>query len=377
MFFFTWQSGSPGSTNRNAIRASLKRAVASLEKAHPYVEVVLDEATRDVAGSPNIAAEILRKIRVADILVADVTTISGARAKRPCPNPNVVFELGYAAGEMGWDRIVLLFNTAFGRFPTDLPFDFAQHRASPYQLSESDPKSALIPLTGLLEVALTAIVEKNPKRPALLRGLSKEQIQHKHDVKNMRWLMSQIHLPTLDAHIDEMPYRLHNRMLWFWPHFYGVVSGSLFSIYYPILKDAICRLTVAWNTTLSHDAQYRDTPSGVVYIFSSLGDAPLTSSRQQAWDEIDSARRTMRIALDLVLDRLREAYVEVDIGKTNAKAWAAWRAYYNENESPAALRNLLGKKPRKKPLQSQKQATAKPRKAQSTAIKSARRFPKR
>jgi hypothetical protein len=62
-------------------------------------------------------------------------------AKRPCPNPNVGYELGYAVATLGWDRVILLFNEACGEFPKDLPFDFIQNRASPYRLEEADPKA--------------------------------------------------------------------------------------------------------------------------------------------------------------------------------------------------------------------------------------------
>lgn len=42
---------------------------------------------------------------------------------RATPNPNVLVELGYAAHSLGWDRIIVVVNTAHGAIE-ELPFDF-------------------------------------------------------------------------------------------------------------------------------------------------------------------------------------------------------------------------------------------------------------
>jgi hypothetical protein len=125
----------------NAIRKALKQFCKRLEAADPKLKLVPDEATRDTSGSPNIALKILEKIEEAAIVVADITTVTSPGAAQPCPNANVGYELGYAVAMLGWDRVILLFNKAFGQFPADLPFDFIQNRASPYHYEESNPLS--------------------------------------------------------------------------------------------------------------------------------------------------------------------------------------------------------------------------------------------
>lgn len=94
--FYSWQSDSPRKTNLNAIRKALARACKRLKKANPTLMLVPDEATRDTSGSPNIALKILEKIEESGIFIADITTVTPKGAKRPCPNPNVGYELGYA-----------------------------------------------------------------------------------------------------------------------------------------------------------------------------------------------------------------------------------------------------------------------------------------
>jgi hypothetical protein len=132
--FYSWQSDSPKKTNLNAIRGALKSAAANIEKTHTDLEIVPDEATRATSGSPNIPLKILEKIQACDVFLADLTTITPVRARRACPNPNVSFELGYAVADLGWDRVILLFNQAYGSFPKDLPFDIIQQRVGTYRL---------------------------------------------------------------------------------------------------------------------------------------------------------------------------------------------------------------------------------------------------
>ena len=269
--FYSWQSDSPKKTNLFAIRDALEKAAKRISAAMPGVNVIPDEATRDTSGGPNIILKILEKIDEADVFIADITTITLPGSSLACPNPNVVYELGYAVAQLGWDRIILLFNKALGKFPDDLPFDFVQNRASPYELGEADPKTTHAGLIKLIETAVEAVIKKNPKRPAELRGLTREKIQHDHDVENLIWLMSAIHLPTLDQHILDLPHSISDRALWFFENVRGIVVNSLFKVYDPVLSDAIDRFFTAWSTALSHDDQYNDTPSSRIHIFPQPG----------------------------------------------------------------------------------------------------------
>ena len=136
--FYSWQSDLPKTTNLNAIRKAIKKASDKIESSQMDLKIIQDEATRDTSGSPHIASTILDKISKSDIFIADITTITNDVATRACPNPNVLFELGYAVAQLGWDRIILLFNQSFGNFPKDIPFDFVQHRISTYSLDENE-----------------------------------------------------------------------------------------------------------------------------------------------------------------------------------------------------------------------------------------------
>lgn len=346
--FYSWQSDSPTKTNLNAIRKALGDACKRLEAANPTLKLVPDEATRDTSGSPKITDKILEKIDAAAIFIADITTVTPPGTDRPCPNPNVGFELGYAVATLGWNRIVLLFNKTIGSFPADLPFDFAQNRATPYTYSMSDLPAKRNELSKLLEVAVQAVLDKNPKRPAELKGVSREKIEHDHDLKSMCWLMDTLHIPTLQQHILEMPHLLTDKAVWFFESFRGVACNSLFSVYDPILRNAVDKLNRSWHQVISHSDQYHSTSSGTSHVFSNPGDSPMIGSRQEAWDEIDSGRYEMAEGLDTILGRLRADYIEIDIMQTNERAWQSYIDFHSEANARRKERSKRRKKKAKK-----------------------------
>ena len=59
---------------------------------------------------------------------------------RATPNPNVLFELGYAVKSMGDNRVVLLFNLAYGELP-ELPFDINRKRLLAYSFDSVQEKA--------------------------------------------------------------------------------------------------------------------------------------------------------------------------------------------------------------------------------------------
>src|SRR4029453_19191697 len=95
--FYSWQSDLPSSTNRNLILKALEDAAERIRKDKSVdVEPVIDRDTQGLSGSPDIKKAILDKIDSCDVFVADVSIVTALSASRPCPNPNVLFELGYA-----------------------------------------------------------------------------------------------------------------------------------------------------------------------------------------------------------------------------------------------------------------------------------------
>lgn len=175
VLFYSWQSDLPNNTNRGfleeALRAATETAVAGL---NCDLEVSVDRDTLGVSGAPDISATLLEKIRSCDAFVADVSIVTGdkANARRPAPNPNVLLELGYAVATVGWEKVILLFNEAYGG-DEDLPFDIRQHRRIAYRLSPDEPKApARKSLAGRLAPAIAALLARGKaptadKRPVI------------------------------------------------------------------------------------------------------------------------------------------------------------------------------------------------------------------
>ena len=140
--FLSWQSDL-GET-RSVIQTALVRAVRNLNRNVALEEALrVDEDTAGVAGWPEITSTILDKIERCEVFVADITPINGPQSDfRLTPNPNVLFELGYAlATGLGRIRIICVVNASYlprGEIK-ELPFDIRGSR--PLSFSLDDPAS--------------------------------------------------------------------------------------------------------------------------------------------------------------------------------------------------------------------------------------------
>lgn len=129
--FYSWQSDTKDS--RSVVQDALESAAASLG-------LEIDLATRDTPGAVDIHTTILEKIERCDVFVADVSIVNQLAEGRRCPNPNVMFELGYALREVGPKRIIQVVNTHWGE---ELPFDIRQGGYLAYCYKPDEPKPSV------------------------------------------------------------------------------------------------------------------------------------------------------------------------------------------------------------------------------------------
>ena len=137
--FYAWQSDRDAKVCRYLIRDAAKAAIKKLT-THSTIEDAprLDHDTLKVAGTPEVASTIFDKINKAGLFLADVSFVGTSHDGDAIPNPNVLLELGYAASRLGWERTILVMNTAYGA-PDALIFDL-RHRRWPitYHLDAPD-----------------------------------------------------------------------------------------------------------------------------------------------------------------------------------------------------------------------------------------------
>ncbi|MHA7827280.1 MAG: hypothetical protein ACX93P_06930 [Roseovarius sp.] len=321
--FHCWQSDLCSATHRNAIRNALRKAGKALEKKFKGTNIEIDEAVKRSSGAPNIAINVQEKIEKADIVVADITTITPAGSERHCPNPNVTFELGLGVATVGWRRTILLFNGEPEK--GEVPFDFEQNRLSSYVMNHRTDKSGREALEKLIEKALRDIVEQDPKRPAEERGLSPTEVKHQRDTRMVRWLMNHLYVPAVSETASMLPQHILHRNFWYYEDFRGVASSTSFHLYDEHLYEAVETLLDAWGRALSEDEAYTNMPDNRGYVFSNQMSGGNGNVGLERWDRIEGAAREMQSALGAILKRIRNHYLEIDIDETDANAWAAYR----------------------------------------------------
>ncbi|HMW59542.1 MAG TPA: nucleotide-binding protein [Leptospiraceae bacterium] len=136
--FYSWQSDLPANTNRGFIEKALQTAIEEIAQDHK-IKITIYQDSRESAN-PEALSKVLGQIDHSAVFVADVTPVDKSRGHL-LPNPNVMFELGYAMKSLGADRIIAVHNDFFGdtRF---LPFDLGFQRQTTYNLSpEAELKS--------------------------------------------------------------------------------------------------------------------------------------------------------------------------------------------------------------------------------------------
>ena len=121
--FFSWQSDING--NRSTILKGINDACEKLNQSKGY-EINIDEATRDIPGSPTIEKAVMDKIAACDVFIADITPITQHYNKQ-IPNPNVLIELGYALKCIELARIIIVAKKGDYK-DNELPFDINHNR---------------------------------------------------------------------------------------------------------------------------------------------------------------------------------------------------------------------------------------------------------
>jgi hypothetical protein len=132
--FFAWQSDSPLDDNKHLIRDAAREAVKRVSADADVEESPrLDHDTKGLSGTPEVASTIFSKIEQAGMFLGDVTFVGSSRSsdgrEKKLPNMNVAIEMGYAGRAVGWERIILVMNRAYGDADEQV-FDI-KHRRNP------------------------------------------------------------------------------------------------------------------------------------------------------------------------------------------------------------------------------------------------------
>ena len=158
--FYSWQSDLPSDKTKQFIRACIDEAI-NMASTCEAIEAQRDEATLNKTGSPNIVTTIFEKIDTCDLFIADVSLCySNDQKGKKAPNPNVMLELGYAAKILGWERIICICNSDYGK---DLPFDVAHQRITFFSFTKKNKESKRNDLSKIIYKNIRDLRDDEPR----------------------------------------------------------------------------------------------------------------------------------------------------------------------------------------------------------------------
>lgn len=301
--FYSWQSDVK--EVKDLIEKQLRLAESAILKDDKLPRISVDESTANRAGSPSIPETILEKIRESDIFIADVTIINADDEKyRKTPNPNVVFELGYAVSQLGWDRIILLNCNDNGK-AEDLPFDFRSHRITTFSLKSNN-------LQTEIKKAIVEIIEKNPTKPS--NHLSIEDEKRNKDLKNIQWIMETLHIPTIQQATQDLPYMIHHNVLDYWESFNSVKKNSLFKLYDGEFLGILDEFHYYFDNCTNNGNYYEQSNGNYYKLNQSRADV------DRIIEKMGSNAKELRKSLGKITDYLHDNYPELDIQEMSKKA---------------------------------------------------------
>lgn len=334
--FYSWQTDSPDETNRRLIRNSIRIASSELEQklSSPELQytINLDEATRDCPGSPNIPLTIFEKIGQSDVFICDLTTINANAPDglRRTPNPNVLIELGFAISSLGFGRIIMIFNTAFGELK-DLPFDIDRQRQTSYESKLDTTKQKITSnplLVKILHEAIDEILTKNPSKGFGSDLKTPEQIKRERDITVLTEIFLTLPLGLIDRFLFYAPKIIIHDIFHFWEGFNGIIQSSSFHINDNQLYTLIKNIWESWDCTVSFGDFYTENPANPdVYVFKTPTNRALNKKESDALEKLEKGTKELKIALLELVKYVKSEYFEIDIDALNREGLRQYKEY--------------------------------------------------
>lgn len=157
--FYAWQSDTEGKHNHYLIRDAAEDACARItaDTMNGWV-VQLDHDTVGTPGMCDIPNTILEKITQSDIFLADLTLVGKTEdGKKSLPNSNVVFELGYAARQLGFEALIGVVNEHYGKVESQV-FDIKRRACLKYSTEKATNKAELKKVGESLSKTIEAVI---------------------------------------------------------------------------------------------------------------------------------------------------------------------------------------------------------------------------
>lgn len=311
--FFSWQSDTLYQAERTVIRAALSGCSKKMISDNKNISLFITESVQDTSGALYIPDVIMKKIRQCDIFIADVTpitTLNSIDKNKNIPNPNVVFELGYAVAHLGWDRIILLYNVEKHEL-NSAPFDFDRHKIIKFNASADEKKSQINTLEGVLLKEISGILTINPPRSTVK---SPVDIKQERDALTIRGFINDIDMHQMSQMFSSMPNHLPKEIINISDHIFSNINDVNFYLYNKKSLDIIQLFAAKFENVIKYLDFYEDgqliSHKKLNLRYIGLVDRELGTD---TLIEITDAMLDLKQAYKALVKMLHEDYMEIDI----------------------------------------------------------------
>ncbi|MEI9921886.1 MAG: hypothetical protein WDO14_24305 [Bacteroidota bacterium] len=300
--FNSWQSDV--SQNRKGVRIALNDACNNIYSQFADVDLNVIDSSSNQVGTTHIPNAILESIAKADIFIADLTTVGVTTdGKKKLQNPNVLVELGYAVSQLGWERIVVLFNKTFGDFK-DLPFDIEKRSCLDFKIADENDKGGIGQLREDLIARLARIIEVNPDKPKYATEIIDKP--RANDIQIVKKILSWFPISSMDGFLKDGSSRFKKSMLSGYTSMEEMVTSKGYYVNDLRLKKRIVKLVETW-ASFNDIVPNSYTLEGDVYVDNTLAKQKKGSMLSMIWiRDIDNAYVSL-------VKFVRKEFPEIDI----------------------------------------------------------------
>ena len=327
--FYSWQSDLKEETNKIAIRQFIKEAIKRIKQNDDDIEIIIDEDARGNPGSKHIAEELMKKIRNSDIFIADVSIINRGEGLRKTPNPNVLYELGFASSRLGWDRILLIFNDDCGYHLEDLPFDIYGHKVMKYLIksdySKDEIKNTINHFSSGLGEAIGLILKNNPQKEWDKKEKTDSDIKRERDIVEISKIMEGFNIEIFKKFIDLLPEKICKDIFYFDEILsYYLKSPIPTKLFDEELQNLFYEFYYLLSLLLAQDRHYNSNFS------LNFHDSISTDERDGFIQEMNKIKQDFIKCLNNILDILKNRYIEIDFYENDKRTLNAFLEYIKE-----------------------------------------------
>lgn len=327
--FYSWQSDLNQKTNKIAIRLFIEEAIKRIKQNDDDIEIIIDEDARDNPGSKNIAEELMKKIRNSDIFIADVSIINRGDGLRKTPNPNVLYELGFASSRLGWDRILLIFNDDCGCNVEDLPFDIREHKVMKYLIestcSKDEVKDKIKGYSSRLGKAIGLILKNNPEKEWDKKEKTDSDIKRERDIAEINKIMEGFNIEVFKNFIDLLPEKICEDIFYFDEILSRYLKKPIpTKLFDEELQNLFYEFYDLLSLLLGQDQHYNSNFSLNFHNSISMDE------RVGFMQEMNIIKQDFIKCLNNILDILKNRYIEIDFYENDKRTLNAFLEYIKE-----------------------------------------------